>query len=305
VKNYIFLILVGITINYACAQTKHEWKVTLKVVDDDGQPVTSAKAGVGYYTNRMGASIKGLTDTNGIFTASHLSYGGEIGFSVEKSGYYTTRGSYILGFTYDPEKWSPSQTIVLKKIGKPIPMYAKSVNLGMPVFDKPVGYDLEVGDWVGPYGKGVNADILFTGHFNNQTNNESDYILTVNFPNPADGLQEFTATVFAQEGPFSELRSSHEAPFDGYQPKWVQTNNRIPGRPTETNRDMHHNYYIRVRTKMDHQGNVVSAHYGKIYGDFMQFKYYLNPTVSDRNIEFDPKQNLIQGLKFDEGVSAP
>jgi len=23
----------------------------------------------------------------------------------------------------------------------------------------------------------------------------------------------------------------------------------------------------------------VSAHYGKIYGDFMEFKYYLNPTA--------------------------
>jgi hypothetical protein len=70
-KNYIWLILVGITINCACAQTKHEWKVTLKVVDDAGQPVTDANASVAYYTNRMGASIKGLTDTNGIFTASH------------------------------------------------------------------------------------------------------------------------------------------------------------------------------------------------------------------------------------------
>lgn len=62
---------------------------------------------------------------------------------------------------------------------------------------------------------------------------------------------------------------------------------------------------IRVRTKVNDRGDIVSAHYGKIYGDFMQFKYYLNPTINDRNVEFDPKQNLIEGLKFDEAVKAP
>jgi hypothetical protein len=80
---------------------------------------------------------------------------------------------------------------------------------------------------------------------------------------------------------------------------------RSPGKPIETNRDVHHNYYFRVRTKLDENGNVVSARYGKIYGDFMQFSYYLNPTPNDRNVEFDPKQNLITSLKFDEGVSQP
>ena len=29
----------------------------------------------------------------------------------------------------------------------------------------------------------------------------------------------------------------------------------------------------------------------------MQFKYYLNPTINDRNVEFDPKQNLMKNLK--------
>ncbi len=65
------------------------------------------------------------------------------------------------------------------------------------------------------------------------------------------------------------------------------------------------NYYFRVRTVVDDRGNIVSAHYGKIYGDFMQFSYYFNPTPNSRNVEFDPKQNLMTNLKPDEGVSAP
>ena len=65
------------------------------------------------------------------------------------------------------------------------------------------------------------------------------------------------------------------------------------------------NYFFRVRTLLDEHGNVKSALYGKIYGDFMQFAYYLNPTPNDRNVEFDPKQNLLHGLKPTEEVTAP
>ena len=75
-------------------------------------------------------------------------------------------------------------------------MYAKSVNLGLPVFEKAVGFDLMVGDWVAPYGKGINTDIFFTGHFDKHTEGESNYTLTVSFPNSGDGLQEFQRTSF-------------------------------------------------------------------------------------------------------------
>ena len=66
-----------------------------------------------------------------------------------------------------------------------------------------------------------------------------------------------------------------------------------------------YNFYFRVRTKLDESGNVVSARYGKIYGDLAQFTYYFNPTPNDRNVEFDLKQNLMTNLKPNEGVSQP
>jgi hypothetical protein len=49
----------------------------------------------------------------------------------------------------------------------------------------------------------------------------------------------------------------------------------------------------------------LSANYGKIYGAFMNFTYYLNPTRNDRNVQFDPKRNLFTNLKDDERVTAP
>ena len=77
------------------------------------------------------------------------------------------------------------------------------------------------------------------------------------------------------------------------------------GQPSKNEHDPNRIYLFRVRTVEDHDGNIVSARYGKIYGDFMQFSYYLNPTPNDRNIEFDPKQNLLGGLSALEQVRVP
>ncbi len=91
------------------------------------------------------------------------------------------------------------------------------------------------------------------------------------------------------------MRSEQEAPKDGYQSTSSQTQTTNPKR----------NFYFRVHTKLDENGNVVSACYGKIYGDLAQFTYYYNPTLNDRNIEFDPKQNLIHDARSYEQVSQP
>lgn len=74
---------------------------------------------------------------------------------------------------------------------------------------------------------------------------------------------------------------------------------------------------FRVRTVLDDEGNIVSARYGKIYGPIeygesdsgsggkIRFTYYLNPTPNDRNVEFDPEQNLFTDLKISEEVRSP
>ena len=90
-KTSICLILTIIATTAFAQTSLHKWKVTLKVVDEVGQPVVGAKAGVGYFSKSLPASIDGLTDTNGIFMASHSAHSGLLGFVAEKAGYYTTR----------------------------------------------------------------------------------------------------------------------------------------------------------------------------------------------------------------------
>jgi hypothetical protein len=266
----------------------HQWTATVKVIGEDGNPIAGADVSAQYDVQRPAGSdqptfgdVRGLTDSNGIFVASHTDSSWNLGVIAEKPGYYATHTGWQFYFT--DKRRHPSFTLMLKKIGKPIQMYAKSVNLGVPVFNKPVGFDLEAGDWVAPYGKGATTDFVFT--VTNST-------IVVNFPNARDGIQGFTRDW--SQG-VSGLLSSNEAPAEGYQPEYEQTHMPNPNRI----------YYFRVRTVLDSQGNVLSTHYGKIYGDFMQFTYYLNPTPNDRNVEFDPKQNLLGGVKSFEQVQSP
>lgn len=286
------LPLILFTATCAFAQTNYEWNATLIAVDEMGNPIGGADADIGYYANSKPVNARGVTDTNGVFTASHsaLASMAEVSCQAEKSGYYSSWKLHILGPNYDPAKWTFTETLGLKKVGKPIAMYAKQITkLKFPELNKAIGYDLATGDWAAPYGKGINPDVFF---MENHKDAKSGYTFTVSFPNPGDGIQDFaTDESLGKCG----LRSSHEAPLDGYQSTYEQTHMADPNR----------NYYFRVRTVLDLNGGIKSALYGKIYGDFMNFGYYLNPTPNDRNIEFDPARNLMRGLQSFEQVTAP
>jgi hypothetical protein len=309
-KKSLFLPLLLMMTNCVFAQSntdEHEWKATLKVVDETGSPVAGANVKVGYYTNNTSVDIDGTTDTNGILVTAHITstfnyveYA--LSFGIEKEGYYGTRSKCDLGLPYDLAKWSPTVTLLLKKVGKPVAMYAKWINSNPPVLGQPVGYDLMIGDWVGPNGKGVSTDIIFKKEAYRKSGADYEYKVKVSFPKPGDGIQIYP-TPDSEMG--SGLRSPHEAPVEGYQPELNKERSAHPGQPTKNDDDPNRIYLFRVRTALDHNGNVVSAHYGKIYGDFMQFTYYLNPTPNDRNIEFDPKQNLLQGSDDSLKISAP
>lgn len=301
-------LIITLTANCVLAQTNatnYEWKATMIVVDQEGIPVTGASATIGFYKSSKSATSHGITDTNGTFTAfnSVKSSMADVSLLAEKPGFYPTMVRRFLGPDYDPAKWIFTQTLVLKKVAQPIAMYAKRVEKGPPVFNEPVGYDLMIGDWVGPYGKGVTTDVIFNGKLDKKAKNDFDYKLTVSFPKAGDGIQGF-AVSDAEKG--SGLRSPHEAPINAYQTEVIKIMSRHPGQGSKDDmNDPNRNYVFRVRTILDQQGNITSAHYGKIYGDFMQFTYYLNPTPNSRNIEFDPRHNLLGGLQPVEEVSQP
>jgi hypothetical protein len=313
----VFIIAMACRLLGQNEPRSNEWHLTLNVVDEAGAPVPGAKASVSYFVpppvgkpidSIASETITGLTGEDGVFKATHRDRSISLSFRVQKDGFYRSDVVDQLGppMNYDPVRWNPTLTIELKKISQPIAMYAQRLHwITEPrITNQRFGYDLTMGDWTLPYGKGQRSDIIFMKEFQGKA--PYDYLsrLTVSFPNQGDGIQSFSVPYPIMQG--SLLRSAHQAPTDGYQPQLIKEESAHPGQPTkEPENDQNRGYYIRVQTILDASGNVKSALYGKLYGDFMQFTYYLNPTPNDRNIEFDPNRNLLRNLPPADRVTAP
>jgi len=293
-------------------------KITGKVIDEGGQPVSGAEVTIDFLIGRTDSvgtrdlTHKGVTVGDGTFSASDQT-GIAAGLAVTKGGHYKTVSGYYLFKAKKSgrwEPWNPTVEMVLKAIVNPIPMYARRVETAtIPVMGKPIGFDLVESDWVAPYGKGKVADFVFTLEKQyTSVDQPFDVTLTVRFSNEDDGIQ----SVFAPIDVGSELRLPRTAPEEDYQSELVKSTSRQAANAM-IQRDFRddQNYFFRVRTvKKDNK--IVSAYYGKIDGDIefwgnekLRFTYYLNPTPNDRNMEFDPKRNLLTGLKDRETVTNP
>jgi hypothetical protein len=281
-----------------------EWKATVTVVDEGGQPVSGVSISVIFSTftaadERISTNINGLSDGNGVFRASHAYTGApDMLFRATKAGFYTTSKPYDLGNEYSVGRWNPDIKLLLKKVGKPIAMFVKRIDAHPPEAGKTIGFDLETGDWVSPYGAGKAADVFFQWNHTKRSRLDYDSKLVVSFPKSGDGIQEFTVN---PDESGSDLRSPHEAPANGYVSNIERVNISRPPDAVIWDYNPNRQYFFRVHTVLDERGNVKSALYGKIYGDFMHFTYYLNPTPNDRNVEFNPSQNLLPN----QHVTAP
>lgn len=119
--------------------------------------------------------------------------------------------------------------------------------------------------------------------------------VTYRFPNKGDGI-----ILSAQFWPYCKLTVPHKAPEEGY----VEELTLTEVKDYHSNRSNLSNYrdkmqnnglFLRLRTQLDKDGNVVSAHYAKIVSlqrPGSGFKILYNPTPNDRNLEYDFKTNL-------------
>lgn len=295
-------------------------KVTIKVIDEQGIPIEDANVGVSFSSplpvgEGWGAdefSEQKKTDNDGIaiVSAGALGY---IDYSAIKDGYYRSADSYkfkdidgIYGF----RRWQPYNpvlTLTLKKIINPIPLYVKQHSGGfsgefltIPEMNRPIGFDLIEGDWVAPYGLGIHRDFIFELTGERASNQDFDVTLKLKFSNEYDGIQIYSAPAHER----SQLKLPHEAPLDNYNKILIQRYARTPKRYLHHDFPEDRNYFFRVRTKLDDNGNLISAFYGKIYGNIvfgsngaLGFTYYINSNINDRNLEFDINKNLFSREK--------
>ncbi|MDB6031384.1 MAG: hypothetical protein JWM16_1722 [Verrucomicrobiales bacterium] len=322
-KQILILVLVSMFCGCGHAQdpgiVKSLWRATIKVVDEAGDPIEGAKVTIGYHvtpfeaqTVRM-AKATGLTDRAGVFRAAEQSQSIDLEVRAEKTGFYPTFQRHELGVGFDPEKQNPHLTLILKKVGEPIPMYARRLQIQIPEVGKPIGFDLLQADWVTPHGTGTHTDLMFQVNRRWESRNDFEYVLKVSATTPTDGLMEFPVRL--DQG--SELRMPGTVPQGAFKAEVVKVLSRTPGLGWKQDSIPEQNYYFRIRSKLDDTGGIKSALYGKVYGDFVidpinsktsfiLFTYYINPEPNSRNVEFDPSKNLARKSKApDEDVRKP
>lgn len=322
-KRFLFIIL-AMVVHIGVGKT-----VSLQLIDDLAQPIEGADVCIVFKSTRTDqpGDIRYLkSDKEGRVVVSGETL---VGFFIKasKEGYYAAQSAP----PYIPVVDMLKLTWVLPRVLNPIPLYADRFSRGtmsslkIPVQNIWVGYDFEANDWVAPHGRGKIADLQFRfknefkGYLSEGENLERaleisrtlavrsgksfseeefklsagkwDGVLEISFPNPRGGLLEETERYL----PYSELKLPHLAPESGYEPTRRYEANTYRMRQPERQVG----FFLRTRVVLDADGDIVSAHYAKIYGDIyfdprgtLNFWYYYNPTSNDRNLEFDPKHNL-------------
>ena len=316
INNGLFLLMIAAIMNCGCRTFAlselgeaiyygADTKVTFRVVDHKENPVQDAKVRITFYRR---SKLKGRetivlheqTDENGVVEIQSKTTAKFI-LWVRKKGYYETWYDYQLNDHPKPLlkdgrwlPWNPTVDVLLKPKVKPVPMYAKrDDDMRIPLSGKPVGYDLEKGDWVEPYGKGVNTDLLFEYQGQSQDFWTFSVDLTISVSGAKAGIQILTKDMV------SDFKSVYQAPLEGYEKRIRFAFNRTKTEMIEDKRLEKDEYLVfRTRTKVDDQGNLIEAFYGKIYPPLefgskgsLELKYYFNPHGT-RNLEFDTDNNL-------------
>ena len=218
--------------------------------------------------------------------------------------------------------WQPDNLVVtlrLQRVENPIPLFVKqlfsraSASVSSNYFDIGKGkmqFDMVKGSFLPPIGKGEHADICFTRLKREDLGIGTTFRGSITAPAYKDSMSiRFTG----EDNGLVEVPSKktagikiRTAPEDGYTPDYLVTKGRDKNVKYFSSSNPDRNFAFRIRTKKDKNGKIVSAYYGKIYGDIVikkpygveelvaapSFMYYLNPKSLDRNLEWDMKTNL-------------
>ena len=289
---------------------RHAGAVTLKIVDDDGNIVSDADVFTHFVNfSKIQRDFRTKSDENGLYhakgyTISHLFY------IISKNGYYNTEWQYSfirkdqgkarkrnkwLPWIVRWEPWNPTETVVLKRIKNPIAMKVREVEFLLPSKEQYYPFDLDVGDLVEPYGTGKKANIYIYYY--------------ANMKNMFAGKTIFK---FAVKDKNTGYRRTQFEEYSKYQTIYLTSINNYTNLlefVSESTEDkqiidtkLKKNEYIVF--KCQNNTNSTMYNYGKIYPRLscwtqedqsvkVKFTYYYNPIPNDRNLEFDPKQNLI------------
>ena len=227
--------------------------------------------------------------------------------------------------------WQPDNLVItlrLQRVEHPIPLFVKKATLqnfknGIGGFDgtnSVVRFDFLKGDWLPPHGSGEVADVEFKSTLNIKGKawfsfepRKYDWVYFYNLgteliclnkddgfsvfaPEPCVGIKIRNADATPKTRRLGLINIGRNQKFHKNGEDWDCQNYK--------DKFSERNISFRIRSKYDDNGNLKEAYYGKIYGDFeidgdekkgvtrISFMYYLNPTLLDRNLEWDMKNNF-------------
>ena len=290
-------------------------RMTFHVTDTQGVPVSNALVNAVFRVMNKEPTEKAFTtDTNGMCTVEGLCFV-NMNCSFSKEGYYGSVFNHrVLAEPPDIkdgkwQPWNPEIKITMKEKRNPIPMYVKQSTIRLPQKGEVFGFDFKVGDLVEPYGKGEQADLFFKCVFEKKSEAFGDFKreLFITAVQPDEGI------IVREKEKWSEFRSAYEAQESGYGILYYLVTDRTPSKILqEINKAEDEYLTFRSRIVRDDEGGIISSNYGKIIdgkfdygvddknpdGAVIMLLYYFNPTPNDRNLEYDPDENLFDKKKF-------
>ena len=277
-------------------------KIELRVVDDSDAPVPNAnvKALLGMNFREKGTWMEGRTDTNGVYVVSGKTCGDEIAILLNKNGYYDTNVTYCyveMGAEHEVKdgKWQPygaEKKIVLRKIINPMSGSIKGRFVHTKSLNEWIGYDMEIQDFVAPFGSGKDADFEVSIDWNGVWYpGYKGMGVRLRFTEPYAGYYSCVVDEHSDfKGPYkADPNKDYQKEASFYEEKTVDR------QFVRQRFDMSKCWVVRSRCKVDSEGRLIKANYSIVHrvgysgsadrtGGFRVIGAF-NPTPNDTNLE--------------------
>lgn len=286
-------------------------RIKLRVVDDESNPVADANVRVfmGMNFRERGYWIAGSTDSNGMFLIDDKTTGNEIEIYLNQTGYYETTKKlcYIaMGAEHEVSggNWQPYPNevqIELRKIRNAIPLKSSGGVYHIPITNEWAAFDMEVNDWMPPYGKGKVPDVEFNFSWSGlEPLAWKEKHFGVRFPGSAFNGGYFNEVVEESQFPYS-YSAKPDRTFCNMLADKACRNQKKSGMIGDASE-----LVFRIRSVTNSVGKLESCLYGRFqrldYGlertgmGSLLMRYYYNSTPNDTNLE-DEETARISRLK--------